>query len=372
VKSTVRLVVAVCLLGASAWFVNRNPPEAIVPAIGETQEAAASTAPAEQEKYRKVVTRALDYLEKHQFDDGRWEDDAGNHPVAMTALAGLAVLLGRDSPYRFWTDDPPLEKKTSDCIRKATDWVMAYSRPERDGLIFSDHPSESSSYMQGHALATIFLAGAWKQEKDDARQKKLTEALTRAVTYIAQAQTSQGGWHGTSRAEGHDLATVQPTILQVQALQAAENVSVPIPTAVLSDGYEFLKASLKKDMNAVDLAGILASRRRAELGDARHLISDDWLAECRSRIPRGSDLQVARDALDHYYWIQVMLDEKGWDEYRIEIVDRLHKTQNDDGSWPAGDGLCAGRIYSTALWCAVLQIGAGNHPSKQHSQFAIE
>src|SRR5205809_5340182 len=84
-------------------------------------------------------------------------------------------------------------------IRKAADWLMDKSQAGRDGLIFSEHPSETARYMEGHGLATIFLAGACKDEDDGGRRKKLTEVLTRAVKYIVKAQSSQGGWYHTSK-----------------------------------------------------------------------------------------------------------------------------------------------------------------------------
>lgn len=39
----------------------------------------------------------------------------------------------------------------------------------------------------------------WKFEKDEARHKKLSDVVTRAVKYIGRAQSSQGGWYRTSK-----------------------------------------------------------------------------------------------------------------------------------------------------------------------------
>jgi hypothetical protein len=35
------------------------------------------------------VQKGLDYLARQQFEDGHWEGEGGNHPVAMTGMAGL-------------------------------------------------------------------------------------------------------------------------------------------------------------------------------------------------------------------------------------------------------------------------------------------
>jgi hypothetical protein len=47
------------------------------------------------------------------------------------------------------------------------------------------------------------------------------------------------------------------------------------------------------------------------------------------------------------------------------MFDHLQSSQNKDGSWPAGDGISVGPVYSTALWCTVLQLDKNSHPSTQ-------
>ena len=68
------------LLALAAWLVHVPEP------------AQADDVP---EKYRETVHKGLEYLAKNQFKDGHWEGDGGKHPVAMTGLAGLALLMER-------------------------------------------------------------------------------------------------------------------------------------------------------------------------------------------------------------------------------------------------------------------------------------
>ena len=195
------------------------------------------------ETYRHTVSKGLEYLVKHQFKDGHWEADDGQHPVATTALAGLALLMER----RQTKVDRPLKRgKYSDQTNKAADWLMDKSQRGRDGLIYSENPSETSRYMQGHGLATLFLAGVRKRETDGPRLKRLTDVLTPAARYTIKARTSQGGWYHTSKMEGHDLDTILATAIQIQALQAAENAGIPIPGEALNDAQEYLKMALRK------------------------------------------------------------------------------------------------------------------------------
>src|SRR5262249_32175158 len=108
-----------CIVGVAAWVVRGPGP------------AQADEVP---EKYRDTVDKGLEYLAKNQAKDGHWEGHDGKHPVAMTALAGIAFLMEGSTLKNG---------KYSANLRKAADWLMAQSKAGRDGLIYSDHPSET-------------------------------------------------------------------------------------------------------------------------------------------------------------------------------------------------------------------------------------
>ena len=366
------------MLAAAAWFV-QAPKEAQAVAVPE--------------KYRETIRKGLDYLAGKQFKDGHWEGDGGAHPVAMTGLAGLALLMESEDPDR---DVLRLRKESAAAkpnaeqhwpnIRKAADWLMAQTQPNRDGLLFSNHASETTRYMQGHGLATIFLAGVCEIETDADRRKKLTDALSRAVKYIASAQSTQGGWHDTSRAEGHDFATILATVIQVQALEAAENAGVSTPLGVVNDGLIYLKKALDKGVGLTDTAARLCpclSRPTIDQGAAtsqsayvvqQKWFEQKWFDDCRKRIPVGKELTFGHDELAHYYFAQAERHFGGdfWATYETKLFDRLRDAQKDDGSWPAAEGACAGPVYATAVWCTILQLDNESHPSRQRIMHLID
>ncbi len=328
------------------------------------------------EEQRDTVHKGLEYLVKHQLPDGHWEGEGGQHPVAMTGLVGLALLMDIRARLEFADNAKPVVS-----IRRAADWLIDKSPPSRDGLIFSGHPSEIARYMEGHGLATLFLAGVRQREDDTARQKKLIDVVTRAVRYIGKARSSRGGWYHTSRVEGHDFDAILPTVIQTQALQAAEKVGSVLASEIFAEADEYLKTELDRQRqtsrrSAADTAAALVGRIDLGLnGDfaiTNNAITNNdawcktWLEYCRAEIPTGRNTKFGRDELAHYYYAQALQQLGGdyWSTYGTAMFEQLQATQNKDGSWPVGDGISVGAVYSTALWCTVLQLDYGTHPSR--------
>jgi hypothetical protein len=366
------LLVAVGLLVAAAWSMQ-------APTATPTEEV--------PEKYRATLRKGLKYLLTHQFDDGHWQGTDGKHPVATTALVGMALLMD---------ETPPRSKYTAN-IRRAANWLMSKSQPQRNGLIYSNHASETDRYMEGHGFATQFLAWACRDEIDEARRKKLYEAVSRAVDYIVKAQSSQGGWYPTSKVEGHDLARISSTAIQLQALRMASNtIGVPLGGGVTTDAQEYLKSEIQKRMKesgsgsnprlAADLAAALVCRVDPHSFLNQDGIATEWAKRCRTEMPMGEGVKIGRDELAHCWYAQAlynrMLNESteaatAWNEYRTKMFDALLSSQAKDGSWSAGPetadaegSVGVGPVYSTAVWCIVLQFDKKTHPlTKEIARF---
>ena len=359
----VSLLVAGSLLVAAAWHLQAQ------------NSVQADDVP---EKYRDTVRKGLEYLVAHQCEDGHWEGTDGKQPVATTALAGIALLMGGGAT----------KSKYAANLRKAADWLMSKSQPERDGLIFSGHPSEADRYMDGHGLATQFLAWSCRDETDKARNKKLNDVVSRAVDYIVKAQSIHGGWYRTSKAEGHDFARISSTAIQYQAIRMAGKIGVPV-LVIMGGWQDYVKAEIEKQKEesrpgpnprqAADLAASLVCREDPFSFFDQDGINTDWLKRCRTVIPMGPEVKFGRDELAHCCYAQTlynwMLNESTrqsaagvWDDYRTKMFDHLQSSQSKDGSWPGdadAEGISVGPIYSTAMWCAVLQFDRKRHPLAQ-------
>ena len=89
--------------------------------------------------------------------------------------------------------------------------------------------------MYGHGFATMFLASCYGEEQDREKREKMKDILTRAVKYIAAAQSTQGGYFYTSRVDGHDQDEGSVTVTQIQALRACKNAGIPVPKETLQE-----------------------------------------------------------------------------------------------------------------------------------------
>jgi len=346
------------------------------------------------EKYRETVKKGLEYLVKQQFKDGHWGANGDQYPVSMTALAGMALLM-EGSTIR--------EGKYSSSIRRCADWLMERSMRgnNRDGLIGNpDHPSEAGRYMYGHGFGTLFLASVYGDEEDRERREKLKDILTRAVKYIGNAQSTQGGWFYTSKVEGHDQDEGSVTITQVQALRACRNGGIPVPKAIIKKAHDYLKNSTTPRGGVVYSLG--RGGMRAPVGGERPALTaaaiaclfnageykDDlckkWFKFCQTAIPINGfgGVRLGHDEYTQYYYGQAIyiLGDDGWEKlfgktakdqsvtwsaYKQAMFENLRQSQNSDGSWPSGGGFSVGAVYSTAVYCTILQLDRGTLPIYQ-------
>jgi hypothetical protein len=339
------------------------------------------------EKYQKHVDKGLEWLKKTQNKDGTWSA-GGQNPVAMTALAGLAMLCEGSTVT---------QGKYRENIRRATDWLMKRSMKggNRDGLVGNpDHPGESGRYMYGHGFALLFLASAYGEEDNKRRREEMKDILTRAVKYCGSAQSTQGGWFYTSKTEGHDSDEGSVTVTQMQGLRACRDAGIPVPKEIMKKGFDYLRKSTTQDGGVVySLArggfGAPAGGGRPALtaaaiacffsaGEYKDEHVKKWFKFCeRHNIHQGGQVGGGiRQGFDEYTqfyfapsmyfigedgWLKMFpgtakKDALTWTKYRNHFFDGLCRVQNQDGSWPSQGGWSVGPIYTTAVYTTIMQM----------------
>jgi hypothetical protein len=263
----------------------------------------------------------------------------------------------------------------------------------RNGLIgMPENPGESGRYMYGHGFAMLFLASVYGEEEDADRRMKLKDILTRSVIYCGNAQSTQGGWFYTSKTEGHDSDEGSVTVTQMQGIRACRDAGIPVPKEITKKGYEYLRKSTTQDGGVVYSLG--RGGMGAPAGGGRPALTaaaiacffaageykdenvKKWFNFCHRQIPLGAaggGVRQGHDEYTHFYYAPSIyfLGEDGWDRmfngkgltpkitwksYRDNFLMGICKTQSADGSWAQGGGWSVGPVYSTAVYCTIMQL----------------
>lgn len=328
------------------------------------------------ERTEAAVARALEWLARHQSDDGRWsgkrfDDGCGrcDSPARFEfdrAITGLALLcfLGADHTH---TKPGPYQ----DAVKRGIVWLVQSQGEDGD--------LRQGETMYSHGIATIALAEAYGMTNDS----ELFEPLARAVEFIAAARhPSSGGWRYDPRQPG-DTSVLG---WQIMAAESARRSGVPVPAEVFEGAGRWLdRASSTRrpglyayqpgqpptpsmtaeGMFVQQLLGFDRDDRRMS-ESAAYLLdhlpgqhADGVGAQGRS----GED-----DEAPTYYWYYATLalyqhGGEAWAAWNSALVPRLLDRQRSgsgpvSGSWDPEDEWAdiGGRVYQTAMCTMMLEI----------------
>lgn len=305
-------------------------------------------------KVQKSVQKGLDWLAKHQGQDGNYPgtQDGNAYPVAMTGLAGMAFLAHGDTPSR----GPYAEN-----IHRIMMYCIGQQTPS--GLITSNVEYSSRS-MYGHGFSMLFLASAYGMETDQKIRDQLKKVIANGIQLTAQGQSVYGGW--TYTPGGGDEGSV--TVTQMQALRAAQNAGFTVPKGTIEAAVKYLELCRAQEGGIVYSygsggpaclaisCGALASMYNA--GEYESKMSDACLAYVWKEFEKNKSQwskNAGHDYYAHLYAAQCFYQagDRYWNDYFPSARDQLIAQQNSDGSWN-GDGI--GPIYGTSIALIILQL----------------
>jgi hypothetical protein len=321
-------------------------------------------------QYQEGIRKGLAYLARTQKEDGHWEATDRRHNTAVTALAGMALLM----------DGSTLEDgEHADAILKATRWLLV-QRSQPSGLLGDPPGAANDLYLFGHGYATLFLATVYGKVEDDALRHKLERVLTKAVEFTADAQSSHGGWGYIRAAEGNNFDEGASTVVQLQGLRAARNAGIVVPKKLIDMDYlrqcttptggVIYSLSVgggdgRPALTAAALAGMYTA------GDYDSELASKWLKYCRQTIPTyNPNLELGHNEYMQYYYAQALyiLGDTGyeklfpgskpeerltWSKYREAAFGAILSNQAGDGGW---NGRAIGPVYATACYLTILQL----------------
>ncbi|MCI0381268.1 MAG: hypothetical protein L0215_27095 [Gemmataceae bacterium] len=329
-------------------------------------------------EYRATVAKGLAWLAQEQHQDGHWEGWGGTYPVALTALAGMALRLEGSTVH---------EGAYSKNLRRAVDWLLDRTpkQPRYDGLIGDpENPTETGRYMFGHALALEFLSGVYGDVQDVKLRKRLQDALERGVKFAVEAQSSAGGWFYSSKIDAGDKQDEGVvTVFVLAGLREARNAGIAVKRETLKKGFDYLQQStapnggvnyMLSPRGAANEGGrptitAAALFLRLDTNNPREPLVDKHLEFCKERIPLA-DIEKSAE-LTHYFFAKAMcrLGDDGfakilpdvpakkrltWSGYRAALFDQLKTSQQKDGSWTSR-GLGLGPVLVTSINLITLQ-----------------
>jgi len=310
----------------------------------------------------KAVELALNWLARHQSDDGRWSGTkfdercgqcGGQTSVEVdAALTGLALLcfLGADHTH---VKDGPFKEH----VHRGIHWLRSRQRPD------GDLRGDETLYSQG--IATIALSEAYGMTRD----QRLQLHVQRAVDFIAQARNREiGGWR-------YDPGQVGDTSVlgwQVMALKSAKMAGLGVPADALEAARHWLRLvttpshpgryAYQPGRPATPAMTAEAMFIQLLLGlhpeDPAIRASADYLAENSPDWEQG---------LNTYYWYYATLalyqqQAEHWPAWNRRLTEQLLAHQRKDGgaagSWdPEGEwASTGGRVYQTALCTLMVEV----------------
>jgi hypothetical protein len=335
-----------------------------------------------------VVNLGLEWLAKHQDEDGRWDCDGfmkhdpvrdrcdgPGDPQFDAGVTGLALLAFLGAGH---TDD---EGPYADSVRRGLHFLIA-SRAE-DGWIATADPSIA---IYEHAIATAALSEAYGMT----RSPRARDAAQRAVNVLQRARNPNAGWRYASNGENDTSVTAWCTL----ALYAAREAGLTVDPEAFQGARAWVENATEVNFGQVGYVtkgGPVARLERhakrfpAEKSHSmtaagiliRIVAGEDPLSS--EMIKKGADLCCDRYSLpnwnpddgsiDMYYWYwgSLGLFQVGgthWRKWNEAIVEAVVKHQHPKGSgsrtgsWDPLDpwGADGGRVYSTAMLTMCMEV----------------
>ncbi len=325
-------------------YLNRSLLVALLLVLVTTSSAPAPAAEADKvkmdEKTKKAVDKALEYLKDHQAKDGSW---GGHGKTAVTAFALLAFMSNGHVPNQG-TYGPEVSKAVRYLLSASSD----------SGYLV--HPSSGGGNMYCHGMATLALSQVWGMTGDE----EVKKVLKKAVDLIVKSQNHEGGWRYEPAPTGADISV---TIMQVMALRGAKDSGLHVPDETIKKALAYIEKCRDKRSGGYKYqpnAGAPGYARTAA-GVCILQLSGEYDAQQIAGATKY--LEEKSDDLQHYWyghyyaahaWNQV--GGKKWEDYYARMKTKLLATQKSTGEWSERMEQHVGPAYQTAIAVLILSV----------------
>ncbi|HLJ95817.1 MAG TPA: prenyltransferase/squalene oxidase repeat-containing protein [Gemmataceae bacterium] len=174
---------------------------------------------------QQAIDQGLAYLSRCQHVDGSFGTVQHQGNIAITSLAGLAMMAGGHHPGRG---------SYGDVVTKALRYVL----DQNNGGYLVSRTGYSHGPMYGHGFGTLFLAEVHGMVHDKELRERLRTTLKQAIQLIQNSQNSEGGWRYMPSSKDADVSV---TICQIMALRAARNAGFYVAKSTVDRCISYVK-----------------------------------------------------------------------------------------------------------------------------------
>lgn len=312
-----------------------------------------------------AVMAGLDWLARNQMSDGGWSLNGpytnGARIENEEAATAMALLAFQGRGYTHKSD--PHDRFTKAVIKG---WRRLLRSQDEQGNFFREAPSYHRYYTQ--AQCAIALCELYGMTRDEAYR----EPAQRAIDYLVETQSDQGGWKYTP----YGRSDLSVTGWVVMALQSARMAGLEVPSPTLDAVREFL------DSVSIGEGSYRGSEYAYEVRQgpkismtAEGLLCRQYLGWKRGDVRLGAgvekilqNLPAWRTRRNVYYWYYATqvchhMEGDAWNKWNGVMRQMLPENQvkrgRERGSWtPRGDRYedAGGRLYVTCLSIYTLEV----------------
>lgn len=348
--------------------------------VGAPTTDAPDQGPIDANAVQFTLDRSLQWLVRHQAEDGRWDSDrfegAGKDGmlkgIAMydVGVTGMAVLAFLDAGH-----SPAAKGPYQGALKAGLKWLLDQQDAE-GGLA----PRGDPHFVYNHALAAEAIARAYGMTEAPEMRKPAQDAMN----FILKAQNPYRGWRYGMRPGDNDSSV---TSWMLGALAAGKDAGLTIPKKNIEWALDFLKevtddetgrtGYTKRGERPVRAEGrqdafpasasesLTAMAMWCRLAHVKDAADEPGMRLSRALLEKTPPRWDPNGSVDMIYWFWgsrtlKALGGPSWEPWRRPMARALMANQRKEGDHVGGFrpegawGLDGGAIYSTALMARTL------------------
>jgi hypothetical protein len=324
-----------------------------------------------------TVADGMKWLAQTQESTGNWTPSKyGGRDDYTAGLTGLATLCytGQGNSH--------LSGAYAGTVDKAVRYLISIQ--QSDGQINTPHTHPN---MYNHSIATYALLEDYLLAQDYAEQfqdsdflsELLSESLAKAIAFIINAQSADGGWGDNIRSRSSNTAI---TVWQIQVLRLASVFDIEGLDEALAKSCQWLNQVTNDDglvgyqarldyLNGPDtltgagLTAYLLIDSRSDFKGGLDAIKERMDGLVSKQVAYLKDRAVVKSRsvgetdLSYWYWASsAMISVQDWMQFNEALKKAILKNQAQDGRWNLEDkwSVHGGELLTTSMAILALQV----------------